>query len=223
MIGIIGAMDCETIGIKNLIENKEIKTISSIEYVSGKLNGKDVVCAMCNPGKVNSAVCAQTMILNYKPEIIINTGIAGSLTDKLNVLDYAVATSLVQHDYDCTALGQEKGQIDGINVTYFKCDEKAVEILKKLNSESQTLCGVIATGDIFVNENELKKELVNNFNAIACEMEGASIAHVCYLNNTKFAVSRVISDSANGMDFVTFKNKASDKSIKIICDFINEY
>ena len=71
MIGIIGAMDSETKGIKNLIQNKKIKIVSQIEYVSGTLNGKDVVCAMCNPGKVNSAVCAQTMILDYNPEIII--------------------------------------------------------------------------------------------------------------------------------------------------------
>ena len=94
MIGIIGAMDSETQGLKNLIIDKKTKLISGIEFVCGTLNGKDVVCAKCNPGKVNSALCAQAMILEFKPDIIINSGVAGSLTKELGIYDVAIASGI---------------------------------------------------------------------------------------------------------------------------------
>ena len=54
-------------------------------------------------------------------------------------------------------------------------------------------------------------------------MDGASIAHVCFVNNTRFAALRVISDGADEMDFNTFKVEASNKSVEIIKEFVNLY
>ena len=223
MIGIIGAMDSETKGIKELITNKQTKIISGIEFVSGKLDNVDVVCAKCNPGKVNSALCAQAMILTYKPEIIINSGVAGSLTNKLKVYDVAIATSCVQHDFDTSPLGSPKGMIDGLDIINFECDNHAVETLKSICENDNYLTGIIASGDIFVSGSETKERIVNEFNAIACEMEGASIGHVCYVNNVKFGVLRVISDSGDEVDFTTFVEETSKKSIALMRSFINNY
>jgi len=223
MIGIIGAMEIETRGIKNLIENAKSETIASIEFVYGKLYGKDVVCAMCNPGKVNAALCAEAMILKYNPEIIINSGVAGSLTDELDVLSVAIGTSCVQHDFDLSPLGAPKGMVDGVNVINFECDKHACELLEKICSKYNTKPGTIATGDVFVSGAEAKSRIASKFDAIACEMEGGAIAHVCMVNGVKFAALRTISDGANEMDFNTFKVKAAEMSIEIIESFIKEY
>jgi len=221
MIGIIGAMEIETRGIKNLMCDVHEEKYASITFSTGKIHGKAVVCAMCNPGKINAAACAQIMIMKYSPEIIINSGVAGSLSDELSILDVAVATSCVQHDFDTSALGSPKGMVEGVNMINFECSKKAVDTLLSACSEAKT--GVIASGDIFVSGEAAKKEISNTFNAIACEMEGGAIGHICYINNVDYGVLRVISDGADEMDFNTFKVKASEKSIEIMNQFIRLY
>ena len=71
-IGIIGAMKVEIEGINEMMENKETLTLSGISFVRGDLFGKKIVTAVCGIGKVFAAMCAQTMILGFSPEIIIN-------------------------------------------------------------------------------------------------------------------------------------------------------
>ena len=118
-IGIIGAMDIEVDGIVASMSNTTIEEISGVKYYSGTLSNKNVVVAKCGIGKVFAAICSQTMILKYNPCVIINTGVAGSLSNELNILDVAVADKVVQHDMDTSAIGDPKGLISGINVIYF--------------------------------------------------------------------------------------------------------
>ena len=61
MIGIIGAMDVEVNSFKELMTEKNTETVSGTEFVSGKLWGKPAVVAVSGVGKVNAAICTQTM------------------------------------------------------------------------------------------------------------------------------------------------------------------
>lgn len=223
MIGIIGAMDIETDGIKHSMTETETKNISSIEFVKGKICGKDAVCAMCNPGKVNAALCAQIMILTYNPDIIINSGVAGSLDTELDVLSVVIGEKCVQHDYDLTALGSPLGMIDGVNTVYFECNKNAVDVLGSICSSENCKTGIIATGDQFISGEKSKNRIRDNFGAIACDMEGGAIAHVCMTNDVPFAALRVISDGASEIDFNIFKTKASNKSIEILLEFVKKF
>lgn len=225
MIGIIGAMDIEVNNLKALIENKQSKTISGIEYVWGYIYNKEVVVAKCGIGKVFASICAQTMILNFNPEYIINTGVAGTLTNALSVGDIAISNNVVQHDMDTSPLGDPVGLISGINVINFNANEHLVKtaeaILKENNFNFKT--GVIASGDQFIALKEQKDAIINNFNAIACEMEGASIGHTCYINNVGFIVIRAISDGADDsstLDYPTFLKLAAENSTKITLNLI---
>ena len=116
MIGIIGAMGVEVLALAELLENKKCEKISGIEYMSGTIYGKDVVLAVCGIGKVFAAICAQTMILKYNPDVIINTGVAGTLSDELSIGDIAIADSVVQHDMDTSPLGDPVGMLSDINI-----------------------------------------------------------------------------------------------------------
>lgn len=225
MIGIIGAMDIEVEGLLALASDKEIKQISGLTFTKGKLYGKDVVIAKCGCGKVNSALCCEAMILTYHPDIIVNTGVSGSLTRELGVCDIAIAEDVCQHDFDTSPIGDPVGMISDINLIKIPADSKAVasfsEIAKGFGINYKV--GTIASGDIFVAEAETKKAITAYFGAISCEMEGGSIGHVCYMNDTPFAVLRAISDNANDdspMDFPSFAKKASKQSIDILCEFI---
>ena len=221
MIGIIAAMNVEMQALRAHIENPVSETISGIEFVRGTIGGREVVTAVCGIGKVFAALCAQTMILTYKPECVINTGVAGTLTDKLSIGHIAVSSAVVQHDMDTSALGDPKGLISGINVVEIPADEalsgKILACAKEMDINA--VCGVIASGDQFVASGERKEFITGQFGAIACEMEGAAIGQVCYVNKVPFCVLRAISDSADGsshMDYPQFVKIAAEQSVSLM-------
>lgn len=226
MTGIIGAMRIEVETIRSLMENKRSEVVGGVEYITGTLHGKEVVTAVCGIGKVAAAMCAQAMILKFAPERIINTGVGGSLSEKLAIGDIAVAESLVQHDMDTSPLGDPLGFISGINVVNIPCDEKVVDALvacvEKLDG-IKALKGVIASGDQFIADAAKKDFIKSNFNAVVCEMEGASIAQVCYTNGVPFGVVRAVSDCADGsshMDYGEFLPMAAASAAKLIESFV---
>ena len=228
MIGIIAAMEKEMAGIEAVIENKKEEIVSGIKFVSGTVYGKEVVCAVCGIGKVFAAICAEAMIIKYNPDVIINSGVAGTLTDKLSIADVAISTGLVQHDMDTSFLGDPVGLISGINVVEFKADENVCNIIKESVEELgiNYVEGVIASGDQFIANNNVKTKIIENFGAIACEMEGGSMAQVCYVNKVPFCAIRSISDTADGnpeMAYVDFLEIAARNSISLTLKFIEKY
>lgn len=227
-VGIIGAMQIEVEGLKSLMENPQISKSGGILYYSGKINGIKCVVAEAGVGKVNAAVCAQTMILKYTPDMIVNIGVAGGLDDKLKTGDVAVADFVVEHDMDTTPIGDPAGFITGLNKIMMECDS---DITNKLYNSAlkksgiNVIKGVIASGDQFIAGQEQRERIKKNFNAIAAEMEGAAIGHVCMMSDIPFGVIRVISDGANEesyVDFPVFAKQAAAKSIDIVLEFLDE-
>lgn len=225
MIGIIAAMDVEMKSLRSYMENTETEVISGIRFVRGTLEGKDVVTAVCGIGKVFAALCAQTMILHYQPQCIINTGVAGTLTDALTIGSIAVSSAVVQHDMDTSPLGDPVGLISGINKVELPADRLLTGQLSACAKVMgiKTATGVIASGDQFVASAERKAFIVEHFKAIACEMEGAAVGQVCYVNKVPFCVLRAISDSADGsshMDYPTFVQMAAEQSVALLRRFM---
>lgn len=228
MIGIICAMQIEIDKINEDIENKVTEIVSGITFTRGTLYGKEVVTAVCGVGKVFAAICTEAMIIKYSPDVIINTGVAGTLTDKLNICDVAVSTAVVQHDMDTSPLGDPVGLLSGINIVDIPADKETAEkislCVEKMGVKS--LMGTIASGDQFINSSDKKKYISETFGAIACEMEGGSVGHACYVNNVKFAVIRAISDGAGDeshMDYPTFARMAAEKSAGAVKMFVREH
>lgn len=227
MLGIIGAMEIEIYAINEKIENRQERVINSITFVCGTINGVEIVSAVCGMGKVNAAICAQTMILLYNVDVIINTGVAGAISDELNVGDMVVANSLYEHDLDITPLGYPLGYIGGDNITEIPSDQALTKKLfdcARATVGNKVIMGVIVSGDQFINSLEKKRFLRETFDASACEMEGAAIGHVCYANNVGFGVIRAISDTASGnacVDFNEFCALAAHNSSNLILNYIN--
>lgn len=222
-IGIIGAMQMEVDNLKEAMENQSVETVSGVNFVSGTIGDVEVVVAMCGVGKVFAAICAEAMILKYSPDMVINVGVAGTLTKDLSVLDVAVATDVFQHDMDTSALGDPVGLVSGLNQIYFPADEKMKNLLCEVLRDKgiNYVTGPIATGDLFMHDAEKKAQVRNDFRAIAAEMEGGSIGHVCTVNNVPFAVLRSISDGDGGaMDYQTFAEKAAVVSSEVVLEFI---
>ncbi len=227
MIGIIGAMGVEINALAEMLEHSKSETISGIEYKSGTIHGKKVVLAVCGIGKVFAAVCAQTMILNYSPDVIINTGVAGTLTDALSIGDIAVSDNVVQHDMDTTPLGDPAGLLSGINIIKIPADSKTRLLLEECIRQQgiNYRVGTICSGDQFLASQSVKDKIVKTFGGIAGEMEGGAIGHVCYINNVKFCVLRAISDRADGSgaeNYLEFLEQAAQNAVNVIDSFLKK-
>ncbi len=226
-IGIIGAMDMETASLRDMMDSARVRTISSVSFFSGMIRGAEVVTATAGVGKVNAAVAAQTMILEYKPDYVVNIGVAGGLHSGFHIGDIAVAQAVVEHDMDTTAVGDPAGFISGLNTVFIKCDRRLSGIMADAARRRgiNTISGVIASGDRFIADDESRRKIIRDFGAIAAEMEGAAVGHVCAMNGVGFGVMRAISDGADGgahMDYPTFAKAAAENSVKIAADIIEQ-
>ena len=199
MIGIIGALDIELERLIDAMQEPVHREISGVPFTCGKLLGKDVVIARAGVGKVNAAVCAQTMALIYEPELILNSGVSGALSPELHVGDVVIGTDVVQHDVDTTAMGDEPGFVSTVDRLSFPLDNFASTAIAAAAEELgiRAVRGRIASGDQFVASTARKEEIVRLFSAVTCEMEAGAIAHVCFLNRIPCAVIRCISDGGN--------------------------
>ena len=220
-IGIIGAMACEVEPLIAQMQDAKQVTVGSIKFTEGVLCGKDTVIAICGIGKVFAAICAQTMILRYGAKTLINTGVAGTLSDKIGILDFAVSSGVVQHDMDTSAIGDARGLISGINIIEIPADkqlcERAVRVARQLGNNC--IDGIVASGDQFINDGAKKSFIRDTFGAIACEMEGAAIGHAAYISGVPFVVIRCISDNASGeaeMEYPEMVKIAAQKSQALV-------
>lgn len=226
MIGIIGAMSVEVDDLKTCMSDVTIQTISGIEFYKGEIHGVECVIAKCGVGKVYAAICAQTMILQYHPSVIINTGVAGGIGPDIHIGDVVISSGLVQHDMDTSAIGDEVGLISGMNLVTIPAVTELVDLVAEVARcvyDGKVHVGIIATGDQFIGDANKLNELANRFHASACEMEGGSIAHVCYVNQVDFIVIRAISDNADddaSVDFMQFAKETAQKSARLIDELL---
>lgn len=222
-IGVIGAMDEEVDVLKSEMNIKEVKSIANIDFYIGDLEEKEIVLVRCGIGKVNAAICTQILISELDAKAIINTGVAGAISDDLDVLDIVISSDVQQHDFDVTGFGHKLGEIPRMEKSIFPADEnlieKALAASKEVLGKNKAIKGRIVSGDIFVSDVKLKERLVENFGAHCTEMEGAAIGHTCYVNNTPFVIIRAISDKADGSahsNFNEFVQEAADHSKDIV-------
>ena len=207
--GIIGAMEVEVASLKSAMEITSTKIIAGMEFCEGTLDGKAVVVVQCGMGKVNAGICAHTLINDFEVTRVINTGVAGSLDNAIDIGDIVVSTDAVQHDYDVSPIGFARGEIPYTGLYAFPADEAlraiAVRAAKEVAPEIKVFEGRVCSGDQFIASREQKETIIENFGGKCCEMEGGAIAQACYLNGTPFVIIRAISDKADASEEVSFQ------------------
>ena len=226
-LGIIGAMESEVALLQSLLEEKVCRKVGKHTYYTGLLSGTPTVVARAGVGKVNAAACTAAMILEFAPEFILNTGVAGALGKGVRVGDVIIADACIEYDLEYGSLGDARGSIfypDSTSEIVMPADAelslKLEEAAKAVSGgEFEVKRGIVATGDRFVSSNAARQDILSAFpEALCCEMEGAAIAQVCRLYSTKFSVLRSMSDSADGeaeMDFPTFEKLSADRAARI--------
>lgn len=225
MLGIIGAMDEEVAKIKEHMADVKISTKAAMDFYQGTLCGKDAVVVRSGIGKVNAAICTQILVDDYHVDAVINTGIAGSLNNDINIGDIVLSTDTLEHDMDAVTFGYPLGQIPRMDTLSFPADEHlrsaALAACKKALPSVTVFEGRVVSGDQFISSREKKEWLIENFGGYCTEMEGAAIAHTAYLNQIPFLIIRAISDKADDsatMDYPAFEAMAIDNSVKLILE-----
>lgn len=239
----MGAMPEEITGIISLLTDKREIALGKRTYITGKINNIDTVVVFSRWGKVAAAATVSTLILEFKITELIFTGVAGAISNNLNIGDIVIAKRLIQHDMDARPL-MERFEIPLLDITYFVTDahlfnksEQALtsliedntlishigkEVMHSFEIEKPALhAGDIASGDQFFASHHQKENLHSALPLTLCvEMEGAAVAQVCYEYDIPFMIIRVISDTADDqshIDFPKFIKEVSSKySISII-------
>lgn len=227
-IGIIGAMAQEVEILLSYMAEPKLTEIAGCKIYEGKINNTDVALLQSGIGKTASAMGTALLLQLAKPEMVINTGSAGGLDANLNVGDIVISTEVRHHDVDVTAFGYEKGQLPA-NPAAFMANEQLAQIAIKETEKAgfNAVSGLICSGDLFVNGNDMIARIRNDFPSVkAVEMEAASIAQVCYAFQVPFVVVRAISDVADKeshLSFDEFLPLAAEKSSEIVLAMLNNF
>lgn len=227
MLGIIGAMDIEVDSLKSEMENPQIIKTAGMDFYEGTIYGKEIVVVKSGIGKVNAAMCTQILADKFHVDAVINTGVAGSLNNDIDICDIVISVMAQEHDVDVTSLGYEKGIIPGMETSVFMADKELIALTKKsaqlAGLDVKLFEGKVVSGDQFIGAHEAKNALKADFHGDCAEMEGAAIAHVAVLNDIPFLIIRAISDKADGgaeMDYPAFEKKAAANSIVLLKEII---
>lgn len=199
-IAILAAMDKELNLLLSIMPGHEIIEIEGIRYYKGEIAGKEIIAGKCGIGKVNSALNTYRLIQSVKPDLVINSGVAGGASSKIRIGDVLIADKIAYHDVWCGP-GTVYGAADG----YPQYLIPSSEIVDKCRvSESEAVFGLICSGDKFISEAEEVKEIRSRFpDVLAVDMESASIAQTCELCKVPFIIVRVMSDTPGEGDNIS--------------------
>ncbi|WP_314774857.1 5'-methylthioadenosine/adenosylhomocysteine nucleosidase [Lancefieldella rimae] len=227
-VGIIGAMKEEVALLVRTMSSERVISVAGRNFYEGSIGDTAVVVVQSGIGKVNAALCTQILVDRFEIDCVINTGIAGLLVDDLIVGDVVVSSDCVQHDIDVHTLGYPQGQIPGIATFSFPADtglcKQALDAVEKVAPYIKAMQGRIVSGDEFVADASKVEEL-REFGALCCEMEGAAIAQVAWLNDLPFVIVRLMSDKpgvSSQLDYATFERIASQRCAEIVLQMVKQ-
>lgn len=223
-IGILAAMDKEVALLLPLLEDRREVEFDGSKAFIGRMGDNEVCVMKCGIGKVNSALNAYRMIDGFGPELVVNSGVAGGADASMKVGSLLIATEAAYHDVWCGP-GTEWGRIDGMP-RRFAMDKALVEACHALPGLEDARYGLICSGDRFISKADEVEFIKGEFpDALACDMESASIAHACLYKGVPFAVVRVVSDTPGQADNISqykdFWTTAPEKTFRAVKTIIN--
>jgi len=221
-IAIIAAMGKELDLLLPYLENQCKVILDGLEYYEGTLHGHKTVMMQCGIGKVNSAIRTYRLIKEFKPDLVINSGVAGGASKEMKPLTIFIAEKVSYHDVWCGP-GTKYGAADGFEQFLMTCD-KIIQIA--INNIGNAVYGLICSGDKFISSKKEIEDIRKEFPEVkAVDMESASIGQVCEMTNIPFNIIRVISDNPedgdNSAQYNSFWDEAPKATFKAILTIIS--
>lgn len=151
----------------------------------------EVSALLCGVGTVNAATAA-TVLAMQGASALFSVGYSGGMS-KVQRHQTVAGTAFVEHDFDLTPLGYEKGVKPQPTYLY---QASALLNARIASVYPDMTFGPMVSGDCFVCSDVLRRALVERYDAIACDMETSAVASVCEQFGLPFAAIRRISDDA---------------------------
>ena len=224
-IGILCAGDSEVVPFINMLDEYIITEKAMLKFYEGKIEGIDIVTLFTGVCKVNAAIATQILIDTYGCNIIINAGTAGGMDDSLKIFDTVISNEVAYYDVDDDILTEFHPWLDSI---YFKADKRLLNLAKKaisnFNTNHNIVFGKMVTGEKFI-EDERRESINIKYEPLSVDMETASVAHVCYVNEIPFIAIRTITDTSSHSGIDEFEkncDKASQISANLVKGMLKE-
>lgn len=224
-IAIINAMHKEHEQLAALLTESRTVKEGRFAFVEGTFNGQHLVLMESGIGKVNAAVGAVELIHKYKPDAMINTGVAGGIDARLKVMDIVAGERVAYHDVDCGP-ESELGQVQGLPL-YYEANPQLLQAAMSIQPAETTLhSGLICSGDQFITDKAQLQKIKDRYpDGLAVDMESGALAQVCYLYGVPFLSFRIISDTP-GADqhfdqYLNFWDTMADRSFGITASLLN--
>ena len=189
-IGLMYAMPGE---IESLLAQEGTHLLQTVAGVSFYHIREDVIACCGGVGKVNAAMATQLLITLYRPDVILNAGVAGCF-EEVPIGTLVLAEGFVQHDVDTTGVGDPVGLVSTVKqITFPTSDVAAAKAaMDKVGLPYRT--GLVATGDWFAVPCQRTQWIADTFHPLLCEMEGCAVAQVCMRNGVKCMAIKSVSD-----------------------------
>ena len=224
-IGIIGAMDVEVASLKEKMVISRTETYANMTFCEGTLGKTSVVIVKSGICKVNAAMCVQLLVDHFEVTHIINTGVAGSLDNAINIGDIVVSTDAQYHDVNATVFGYQKGEVPQMGIVAFPADPSlraaAVRAVGHAAPDVAVFEGQVLSGDQFISTRARKEALMRDFNGNCTTLTGAALAQASYANKIPYVIIRAISDKAD--ESVEESYDAFEAKAAVHCANIVEY
>jgi adenosylhomocysteine nucleosidase len=208
-----GALDSELQPLLAALEGKEQIQIAAWTFWRGRIGAKRVVVSRTEVGPINAVAATTLAIVNFKPKLIINQGMAGANDPELKVFDIVVGEATV--DYGAFRSSHaDAGQgvdmsrwtpiphrlrIDGKErktYTRFAGDGEAMSAaLETPYKRGRVTKGVIGSAFEFNKEIDRLTWVRKTLGLSSEDMESAFSAGAAEGFKTRFLAIRVISDS----------------------------
>ncbi|MCL2285082.1 MAG: 5'-methylthioadenosine/adenosylhomocysteine nucleosidase [Firmicutes bacterium] len=224
-VGIICAVDTELQPFLPHIKNCNTSKKAMLTFYEGTINGVEIVTLFCGVGKTNAAIATQILIDTYGADVIINSGTAGGMDENLDLFDTVICTEATHHDVHEGILTQFQPWMPSVSIK--ACENllaAAKRAASKLETENKIYFGRMVTGEKFI-EDDGRDEIISMFAPLTVDMETASIAHTCYVNEIPYIAIRTITDTAKHKGTDNFEKNcpiASEISKDIVLELLNE-
>ncbi len=199
------------------------------------LPGKRIILAETGMGKVNAALGATSLVCEFNPDLIVNTGCAGAYRESgLSVGDLAMACVEIYGDEGVQTLSGWRS-LDFIGIPLVEIDgmryfneiplssspaEKALRFAEKLGTGLTK--GRFVTVSTCSGSSARGAELAAQFNAICENMEGAAVAHVALRCGVDCLEIRGVSNMVEDRDLSRWDiRKAAENAQRFLLEFLD--
>ena len=222
-IGMVVALQKEILPLLERV-NVKIKTsnVGIFTVVEFSVGDNDVVCVNSGVGEIKAAAATQYLITAYKPDIILNFGVCGSLSASLGLKTVVLVKGVVHYAFDTSEIDCcPPGKYDDYPDVIIDTDKDLLKRAEKIIGGVQTV--VCASADKLVGSVQEKSRIRSEFKADVCDMESAGVLITANANGVPVLIVKAVSDGDGGAaDYLTTVNEAARQYIDFLLDFVSQ-